>query len=211
MKPSVSPISSTPSAVPTMTGAISSISMSGIVTTGISSDDIATQFADIYGVDSSDVETSTDYVLSGILDVIIPENIADSDAITAITESISDILGVHVKDVVITLDDDGNMTYSVIGKTFDDAQEIQNMIASTDFAADITSDLNEGDSGIVVESSTSNDDIEMIISAIVDISDATGTTNPVEEVDTMAQEYGLTDSTVEGISIYHEKLLEQIY
>jgi hypothetical protein len=75
MPPSTSPSSSIPSAVPTITGEIASVSMSGSVTGEISTNDITTEIAEIYGVDANDVETSVDYVTSGTLDIRIPENI----------------------------------------------------------------------------------------------------------------------------------------
>ena len=173
--------------------------MSGTVTSEISTDDFTTQIAEIYGVEINDVETSVDYVTSGILGVSIPENIPEANAISALTESISDVLGVHSSDVVVTIDEDGVVTFSVIGESYDDVQDIQSLISDADFASDITIELNEGDSGVVVESATLRNDIEVILSATVDTSDATGTADPIEEVTSLTHEYGLTDSIVEGI------------
>jgi hypothetical protein len=65
------------------------------------------------------------------------------------------------------------------------------------FASDITDDLNEGNSGVTIVSNTVNDDIEVIISATVDTSDATGTSNVAEEVSILTQDHGLTDYIVE--------------
>ena len=199
MTPSNLPSSSVPSASPTITGEIASISMSGIVTSEISTDDMTQQIAEIYGVDANDVETSASYVTSGTLNVSIPEDIPKADAILALTESISDVLGVHSSDVVVSIDENGVATFSVAEETYDGVHNIQNMISDPNFATDITHDLHEGDSGVIVESVASHDEIEVIISTTVDTSDATGTTDPVEEVASLTQEYGLTDSIVEGI------------
>ena len=203
--PSMSPVTTIPSAVPTITGAVASVSISGTVTSSMSSDDIdaiSSDIAEIYGVDASDVETTVDYVASGTLDVTIPTGVSEEEAINAIQESISDVLGVHPKDVVVTIDDNGDVMYSVSGVTYDEAAAIQNAAAQATFVDQVTADLNEGDSGVVVESSTSNNDIEVILSVTVDTSEATGTADPVEEVSTLTQEYGLTNSIVEGIFIF---------
>ena len=93
--------------------------------------DITADLAEIYGVDRDDVEATIDYVSSGTLEVTIPDDIPQADAISVIQESISDVLGVHSSDVVVSFDDDGVLTYSVIGATFAEASGIQD-IASQD-------------------------------------------------------------------------------
>lgn len=199
MLPSKAPTSSIPSITPSITGEIASIAMSGIVTDDISIIDITTQFAQIFGVDSNDVETSTHYVTSGVLNTSIPDTTPAEDAITALTESISDLFGVHSKDVVVTIDNEGVVTYSVLAETYADIQNIQDSISGIDLASEITSDLDEKEFGIIVESSTLNDDIELILSATVDTSDATDTVDAIQEISILTQEYGLTDSSMEGI------------
>ena len=90
--------------------------------------------ADIYGVDPSDVETTIDYVASGTLDVTIPDDVSEEDAIAALQDSISDVLGVHSSDVVLTVEDDGSVSYSVAGATYAETESIQNAAAEADFA-----------------------------------------------------------------------------
>ena len=201
MRPSMSPSSFIPSSVPTITGAISSVSMSGTVTADISIIEIAGHLAEIYGVDSNDVEASVDYITSGTLDVTIPEEIPDSEAITAFVESISDILGIHERNVAVTIDENGIVNYSVMGENYEDIQGIQSLISEDEFVFDIRNSLNERDSGISVGSNTSNDDIEALISATIDTSDATGTVDIAEEISSLTQDYGLMSSNVEGTSI----------
>ena len=68
-------------------------------------DEINYQLAEIYGVDVDDVEITVDYVTSGTLDVILPRDISESELIEALEGSISDVLGVHVKDVIVVIED----------------------------------------------------------------------------------------------------------
>eukprot|EP00493_Phyllostaurus_siculus_P022269 UN22601 len=138
MLPSNLPSSSIPSAMPTITGDVASISMSGVITSEISTDEITSQIVEIYGVDANDVETSVDYITSGTLNVSIPEGTPEADALTALTESISDVLGVHPSDVVVTVDKEGAVAFSVIGESYNDVQDIRVLISNRDFVSEIT-------------------------------------------------------------------------
>ena len=164
----------------------------------MSTDDITSELAHIYGVDEADVETTIDYVTSGTLDVTIPDDVSEEEVISALEQSIGDVLGIHPRHVVVTIDDNGDVTYSITGATYDDVQDMQSVTSEDDFASQVTEDLNEGESGIIVDSSVSNDDIEVVISATVDTTDATGTVEPVGEISTLTEDYGLAESTVEG-------------
>ena len=200
-KPSALPTSVIPSAVPTITGDVASISLSGIVTADMPFEDInaiSSNLAEIYGVDSSDVETTVDYVASGTLDVTIPDDVSEEVAINALQESISNVLGVHSSDVVVTIDEDGEVSYSITGATYKEIEEIQSIASTSEFASEITSKLDEGDSGVVVDSANSIDDIEIVVSATVDTTKAILTSDPIAEIDALVEEYGLTDSNVKG-------------
>ena len=122
--------------------------------------DITSEIAEIYGVDANDVETSVDYVASGTLDVTIPSGVSEEEAINALQESISDVLGVHPKDVVVTIDDNGDVSYSVTGTTYAEAEAIQNAAAEATVADQETTDFGKGTSDVTVESATSHGDID---------------------------------------------------
>jgi phenylpyruvate tautomerase PptA (4-oxalocrotonate tautomerase family) len=114
--PSIAPVSTIPSAVPSITGAVASVTISGTATEDLPAEEIeniTSDLAEIYGVDPSDVETTIDYVASGTLD-----DVAEEDAIAALQDFISDVLHVHSSDVVVTIEDDGSVSYSVIGATY---------------------------------------------------------------------------------------------
>ena len=201
ISPSDLPTSSVPSATPTITGAVASISISGEVTEDLSEDNInaiTTDLAEIYGVDVTDVETTVDYVISGTLDVTIPESIPTEDAISSLEQSIGDVLCVHPRDVVVTINEDGEVNYSVTGGSYDEVEQIQTIASGSDFASDITTELGDNDSVITVESSTLIDEVEVVVSATVDTTDATGTVEPESAVSDLAQDYDLTESIVQG-------------
>ena len=200
--PSSAPITAVPTPEPTITGAVASVSMSGPVTAAISVEDITTiseEIAEIYGVDPIDVETTVDYVTTGILDVTIPEGVSEDDALLEIQQSLGDVLGVHPKDIVVTIDDNGDVRYSVTEGSYEDAEAIQNIASDADFASKVTAALTEADSEVTVESVTSDADIEVVISSIVDTTDATGTVDPSTAVSDLSESYGLSESHTEGI------------
>ena len=201
LTPSIRPTTMIPSAIPSIMGAVASVSISGSTTEDISSDDIdqiTSDLSEIYGVDSSEIEITVDYVASGNLNITIPEGVSEVEAIASLEKSISDVLGVHSSDVIITIDVDGTVTYSVIGATYAEADAIQNSTAQDNFASRVNADLADSDSTIVVESLTSNDDVEVMVSATVDTTDATGTVDRVDAIENLADEYGFTDSSAQG-------------
>jgi hypothetical protein len=160
--PSLAPISAIPSALPTITGAVSSVSMSGPTSGDISSDEVSvieTELAQIYGVDVSDIETDVTYITSGVLDVSIPDEISEIDAINALLDSISDVLGVHSSDVLVTIADDGTVTYSVTGASFEEANTLQTDLSEADFVSQVTENLVESGFDITVASNVANDNV----------------------------------------------------
>lgn len=201
ISPSNKPTSTIPSTAPTITGEVASVSLSGSITENMSMeniDAITSNLAEIYGVDISDVESSVDYVISGTLNVTIPENIPEEDAIILLEQSISDVLGVHPKDLIVTISEDGEVSYSVTGESYEEIEEIQDIASNISFASDITAALIDNNSDMIVESSSIRDEIEIVISATVDTTDATGTAGADSAIFDLANEYDLTDSSVQG-------------
>ena len=176
--------------------------MSGPATGDISSDEISaieTEIATIYGVDVSDLETNVDYITSGVLDVVIPEDVSNIDAINALQEAISDVLGLHSSDVLIIISDDNTIIYSITESSFEAANALQALLVEPEFATQLTEDLIESGSDIEVQSSVVNDNVEVVISTTVDTTEASTTIDPVTAIEDLTQHYGLTDSTVQGI------------
>ena len=190
-----------PSAVPSITGSVSSLSMSGTVSSELETSDlkdITIELADIYGVDVSDIETTVDYIASGTLDVTIPDGLSEDEAVEVLRESISNVLGVHPKDVVVTIDENGAVDYSVSGANYDEVASVQMIADQNDFATRITDELKEDGSLMSVESSTVNPDLEIMVSTTVDTTDATVKDDPAGSINELTEQYGFTDSTVQG-------------
>ena len=202
--PSISPITAIPSSHPTITGSIASVSISGSITEELSKadvDSITSELATIYGVPTSEVEIGVDYVTSGTLDVTIPSGVSDEEAVQGLEESISDVLGVHASDVVVTIGEGGTVVYSVTGASYDDISAIQNKTSGELFASQVDEDLKDNASQVAVDSATADPDIEVVISATVDTSEANITFNVVEALINLTDSYGFTNVTSEGIFI----------
>ena len=103
-----------------------------------------------------------------------------------------------MKDVTVVVENDGTVSYSISGGSVDEVEGIQNMASQDEFASQITENLVENDSGVIIEAITSNDEIELVISATLDTTDATGTTDVKDGVSDLTQELGLSESTIEG-------------
>lgn len=175
--------------------------LSGTATTDIPRSEIeavASEIADIYGVDASDVETTINYVTSGTLNVIVPEELSQTEVITTLQQSISDVLGIHSSDVFVTVDDDGEVTYSVSSETFTGAEALRDLADNSSFVSQLTDDLIENESGIEVQSSSTDDIIEVVLSSTVDMTDASGTEDASVAIAALAEEHGFTDSITEG-------------
>lgn len=199
--PSKSPVTLIPSSFPTITGAVSSVSLSGSVTSDIlDSDilDIAMELSQIYGVDENDVETTVNYITSGVLEIIVPDDITETQLINSLQESISDVLGIHLSDVVVTIDEEGVATYSISGATFAEVSGLQEITGQDDFADLVSDELRQIESDISVHSSTSNAEIEVVISATIATTDSSVTTDPESAVAELIQHYGLTDAQITG-------------
>jgi hypothetical protein len=90
--PSFSPVTTIPSAVPTITGAVASVRMTGVTTEDISDEeylDIVTGLADVYGVEINDIDAKVEYVLSGTLDILVPDDANEDEIIDALQDSVS--------------------------------------------------------------------------------------------------------------------------
>ena len=176
--------------------------MSGVVTQDIPADDIqeiTTEIAAIYGVNKNDITTTVDYVTSGTLDVVIPAGLSDAEAAAAIQESLSEVLGIHSKDVLVTVED-GIVSYQVTGSSYAEAEAVLNKMKEAGFVSDLESELSS--SGITVSNITSDNQIEAVISATIDTTDATATVDPVESIQNLTKEYGLTTSVVKSMQFF---------
>ena len=174
--------------------------MSGDVTEELSSEEVSTivsELATIYGVSEADVDLSVDYVASGTLDVVIPEGVSDEEVAAAVQESLSGVLGVHPKDVVVSVDN-GVVSYQITGDSYADVESLLADMNEADFVSSVNA-LTESESGIVVTSVTPKETIEVVASATVDTTDATGDLDGAAvAVSGLSDSLGLTESSAEN-------------
>jgi len=197
--PTLVPVTQQPSAKPSMTGKIASISMSGLVTEDISAgdvDDIRSDLIGIYDVTDDDIQMEIQYIASGMLNVTIGDDTSEDDAIAVITASLSELLGVHNRQVSVTVDTDGSVTYFVTEDSFDEASRIVNATNADGFAKQLEGKI--ALSGVIVESIEPDGAVEIVIVATIDITE--GTEPDVDVVDIIANisfVYGLSNGTFE--------------
>ena len=136
--PSVVPTTAMPTSAPSITGSVALVQMSGIVTSTISTTDATVDVATAYGVDVNDITISTEYVSTGALDVTIPDDIPTVEAIAALAESISEVLGVHQRDVDVSIDPvTGEVTYEISGNEFENVESLVTLMEDPSFATQL--------------------------------------------------------------------------
>lgn len=207
--PTSLPSTQIPSPLPTITGEIASVTLSGFMTADMSPDDItsiSSDLAEIYGVDVEDIETTVEYLISGALNVTISEDISPSELINSLKDAISETLGVHSSDVIITVGENEEVIYSVVGGSYEEVEQIRNLTSDTNFMSNIIDKLDENDSGIILLSATSNDEAEGILSITIDTTQATRVDDADIAISILAEQYDFTESIVEGTLIQNSTL-----
>ena len=142
------------------------ISMEGTVTEGFTEEeetDLVEDIAEVYNVSTDDVDLTVDYVTRGTLNVTIPEELSEEEAIAALTSAIAAAVGVHEKDVTVTIDLDGVVHYEIAGDSYEEAAGYLNLTTSDTFLETLGSELEAGDSGIVVASVDSDDEVVAVV------------------------------------------------
>jgi len=181
------------------------VSISGTVTSTVSDEDtndIVSDIADAYGVEDGDVEVSVQYITTGILNVSIEDSIPQFEALASLEAAISAVLGVHISDVTVSMNDDNTITYSLSKDTYDDVKLILNATSLDSFITLVNANLESSDSSIVVDSATADNEIEVVISATVDTTDSIGRMENLAEVlRNLTESYGFVNSTFEDMFI----------
>lgn len=175
--------------------------MSGPATENIPFDEISfieTVIAQIYGVDVSDLNTDVDYITSGILNIVLPDDLSPDVTINALQKSISDVLDIHPNDVIISITDDGTIVYSVTEPLFETAIDLQNALSDADFALQLEEVLDESGYDISVLSNSVNEDVEVVLSTTIDTSEASISVDPEAAISGLSQAYGFTETIIEG-------------
>ena len=140
--PSVAPVTSIPSAAPSFTGLVVSVSIEHIVTGELSDSDflyLEEVVATAYGVPSEDVSSVTEYTTSGSMDVTIPSSTTEEEAVQALTDALAEALDVSVHAVTISINSEtGDVTYSVTSTDYDDATKLLATLEDESIGATLT-------------------------------------------------------------------------
>ena len=177
--PTLSPTFTTlvPSPAPSITGIVVSLTLSAAdeVFTADEVSSLGSQLAADYGVDVDDVTIEPTYTVTGSIDVDdIPEDVSESELEAVLEQSIADTLGVHSKDVTVTVDPStGEVTYAVTSDSDVTATSIQETLESPVFEDALTEEITTAIPTATVSSVTSNDEIEMELEVTIDASEST--------------------------------------
>ena len=90
-----------------MTGWVSTVTATTTLTQPLDQSDIetyASNLAEYYGVDASDVEVETMYSTSGTMSISIPDGVSEDSLVDAIAESIAESIGIHPQEVQVVID-----------------------------------------------------------------------------------------------------------
>ena len=126
--PSLSPITSTPTASPLFMGMVISVDISTPTSSAINNaeiEELEAIVADSYGVDNEDVSSVTEYVTSGTLEITIPDTISEEEALEELTSALSTTLGINKDSISLSLDpESGEVFYMVTTDDYDRTNEV---------------------------------------------------------------------------------------
>ena len=164
----MSPLTSLPTNAPSFLGLVVSV---GITTPASGPlDDTEVEYlenlvAEAYGVDSEDLNTVTEYVTTGTLEVTIPDDITEEDAIADLITALSETLDVSEDSIAIEINPTtGEVTYTVATTDYDATSNIQEQLQDPA----LLETLNESADIVNVDSVTPNDEIVADVTVVVD-------------------------------------------
>ena len=112
-----------------------------------------------------DVNLDMSYNISGTIQVNPDSGVTDDEVVSALTQTLSELLRVHTKETEVTFDPEaGEAHYSVSYDDNRNAEDAQTVLASDDFLASLTGDVSDvmGVSDVTVDPSIStNIDVEI--------------------------------------------------
>lgn len=128
---------------------------------------IKQDIAEVYGIpsDSDDVALHADYMTTGTLDVILPNDVSTAEALDELQEAIALSLHVHPRHVSVDIVDD-EIVYTITNDDYATIAYIQDRLNADKFERDMNRHLDESDSDIIVNDINANPDIEINISGI---------------------------------------------
>ena len=138
------PTTTVPTSRPSITGAIISIELEGKVTQELSSEDLTNITETVkaqYGISDDEVQIETTYKVSGVLNVTIPKDVPEEEALEAIENSLSELLGVHPSQIDLRVDENGDVVYVITSDSYDGASDIQQDLDVPEFVKNLEMNL----------------------------------------------------------------------
>ena len=136
-------------------------------------DDYAQQVAEIYGVDPTDVSATVEYEVTGTMKIDIPDDVTTEEVAEAIKQSLLDTLGLHPRDVEVTVDEDGNVSYVISNSDLRVLQEVQFKMNLQTVQNNIQTNLKDQLPGVDVQRIDVSEDVVATLEFSIDADEAT--------------------------------------
>lgn len=177
--PSGSPITSMPSVSPSFLGLVVSVDITRPATGALSDSEISdleALVAQAYGVESDDITSVTEYIATGTLDVNIPDDMSEEDALADLTTALATTLGLSEDQVTVERDaETGDITYSVASTDFDDASDVLALLQDSS----VVDTINEN-SAVSISDVNADNDIVAQVTVVVDADEVTASLQQAE-------------------------------
>ena len=138
--------------------------------------DIQTQIAEKYGVNSEDVTVEVVYQTTGTIDVDVAPDTDIEELEESFESEIATLLGLHEGSVEVTIED-GVATYTITSDSVDSAQSIQDILDEPSSVAILDETL-----PITIDDINVNDEVTADIVVTVDSSGASNSLNAAAEI-----------------------------
>ena len=125
--------------------------------------------ADELQVPPEDLDVAIVYEVTGTVKLYPGSDV--SDKLDDVEESIAEVLGVHVKDVVVEFDPvTGVVSYTVDTASVGDAESLQDIINDSDFRDSLDEEIQENipETGVVTVDVDPEIDVEIVVTSVVD-------------------------------------------
>ena len=171
--PSSAPTSTIPTAPPSLSGWVATVTASTITTSKLDADTLqnyAASIAESYGVGAADVSTSVTYSASGTMSIAIPEGSTQEQLTEAIKASLSESLGIHPQNVEVKVDMlSGEVTFTISSNDFNAVQsakfDLENEVILREITSKIESEIPESKVTNVSVSPDTRATVEFIVDA----------------------------------------------
>ena len=139
----MSPTTSIPSALPTITGSVVFVELTKQVTESLSSEDLSALVAsaeEAFGLNPGNVEAVVTYDVHGVLDVELTGDYEESQLVASLQQALAESLNVHVSDVSVVLDPEtGVISYTISSESAEDGAELQAQLQSSSVSSSLES------------------------------------------------------------------------